>query len=125
MKAYSRDIRWRIVKAHQNSEGSLRQLAARFDVSLSFVRDLLRQFRETGSIDPKPHRGGRTRKIDEAGRALLSELLNERPGATLSELCEHFARRSEVRASRATVHRVVRELKARRRQQGARATRRA
>ena len=52
------DLRTRIISAYQGKEGSLRQLAKRFKVSLSFVRDLTRRHRELGTIEPKPHGGG-------------------------------------------------------------------
>lgn len=111
MKAYSRDIRVRIVRAHQNSEGSQRDIAARFDVSLSFVRDLLRQYRETGSIAPRPHGGGPRPLINEQGVFVIADLLRESPGATLDELREVFERRFNFAPSRATLSRVVKKLR--------------
>jgi transposase len=47
------DLRQRILAAYDAKEGSQRQLAERFKVSLSFIRDLRRQHRETGSVQPK------------------------------------------------------------------------
>jgi transposase len=121
MKAYSRDIRLRIIKTYQNGEGTQRQIAARFDVSLGFVRGLLRRFRETGSVDPRPHRGGPAPRIGERDMELVRELLGEDPGATLEELCERMASRGRVRPSRATMSRAVRKLKGARKLQSARA----
>ena len=37
MKAYSNDLRRKIIEAYQKKEGSLRKLAKRFAVSFSFV----------------------------------------------------------------------------------------
>ncbi|MFM2315160.1 MAG: hypothetical protein RLZZ04_4436 [Cyanobacteriota bacterium] len=51
----SLDLRQRVFLAYQTKEGSQRQLAKRFKVSLSFIRDLVRRYRETDSIEPKPH----------------------------------------------------------------------
>jgi transposase len=39
MKAYSLDLRQKIINAHNNKEDSLRQLASRFQVSLNFVQN--------------------------------------------------------------------------------------
>jgi transposase len=39
------DLRQRIMAAYAAKEGSQRQLAERFKVSLSFVRDLMRHYR--------------------------------------------------------------------------------
>src|SRR3982750_4223413 len=96
MKAYSDDLRSRIIKAYDSREGSQRQLAARFCVSLSFVRDLLRRVRETGRIEPRPHGGGPPLKIDERGLELIRRLLAETPDATLKKLCQMFAEREKL-----------------------------
>jgi transposase len=121
MKAYSHDIRLRIIKTYQNGEGSQRQIAARFEVSLSFVRGLLRRFRETGSIEPRPHGGGPAPRMGERDLELIRELLREDPGATLEELCERTASRGGVRPSRATMSRAVRKIRGARTPQAARA----
>ena len=57
MKPSSQDLRLRIVQAYGHREGSMRQLATRFAVSLSVVCDLITRHRATGNIAPKPHGG--------------------------------------------------------------------
>ena len=56
--AYSMDLRQRIINAYEAKEGSPRNLAKRFQVSLSFVKRLVIRYRETGLVKPKPHGGG-------------------------------------------------------------------
>jgi transposase len=56
-KPYSIDLREKIVTAYENQEGSMQKLAKRFQVSKNFVADLLKRFKETGQIAPKPHGG--------------------------------------------------------------------
>jgi transposase len=63
---FSVDLRQRIISVYQGKEGSQRQLAQRFKVSLSFVRDLTRRHRETGQVEPKPHGGGAVAKLGPA-----------------------------------------------------------
>ena len=58
MKPYSNDLRKKIIEAYQKKEGSLRKLAKRFSVSFSFVWRLVKRFRKSGSVVPKPHGGG-------------------------------------------------------------------
>lgn len=41
MKAYSTDLRQKVMDAYDNLEGSQRELAKRFSVSLSFVQSKL------------------------------------------------------------------------------------
>lgn len=57
MKAYSLDLRQKIIE-HQQEAVSQRQIAKRFGVATSFTIKLLKQYRETGSMEPKPHAGG-------------------------------------------------------------------
>ena len=54
MSAYSLDLRHKILSAWQNKENTQRGLAKRFKVSLSFVRDFLRRYRETKEIAARP-----------------------------------------------------------------------
>jgi transposase len=85
MRAYSTDLRERIVAAVQRGEHSIRQIAHLFSVSLSCVVRLLQHQRCTGSVQPKP-KGVRPRKLDAAAEARLLELVRAQPDATLAEL---------------------------------------
>ena len=53
MKAYSLDLRQKIVDTYLEGKTSQRLLAKQFRVALSFIEKLLKQHRETGSIAPK------------------------------------------------------------------------
>ncbi|WP_211178321.1 MULTISPECIES: hypothetical protein [Brasilonema] len=55
---YSTDVRQRVIDAYNAKEGSVRQLADRFKVSLSFVQRLICRNSYTGQVTPKPHAGG-------------------------------------------------------------------
>jgi len=112
MRAYSDDLRSRIVNAYLNGEGSQRQLAARFSVSLSFVRDLLKRVKETGTVEPKPHAGGQPARVDGEGLEVIDRFLSEQPSATLTDLCRMFAERHHVTVSRATMSRAVGKVNA-------------
>lgn len=72
MKAYSTDLRQKVIDAYNNKEGSQRQLAERFSVSLSFVQSLLKRFRNSGSFEPKPHGGGQSAKLNSEQIALVA-----------------------------------------------------
>ena len=54
MRAYSTDLRERVVAAYDAREGTQEQVAARFAVSVSWVRKLLRQRRGTRASAPEP-----------------------------------------------------------------------
>lgn len=110
MRPYSRDLRLRIVHAYEHREGSMRQLAARFRVSLSCVRDLLTRYRSTGDVAPKPHGGGSPGKLGAAGRDALRALVQATPDATLHELGTQLATTRQVTVSPATLSRALTTL---------------
>jgi transposase len=86
MRAYSNDLRERLVAAVERGEQSLREIADLFCVSLSCLVRLLQHRRRTGSVQPKPHAGVPPRKLDAAAEARLLELVRAQPDATLAEL---------------------------------------
>jgi transposase len=86
MRPYSQDLRERVIDAVGRGEGSLRQIARRFVVSLSFVTRLLNRYRQTGSPEPAPHGGGRPPALGPADLERLRGLIRQRPDATLEEL---------------------------------------
>ncbi|MGD1700346.1 helix-turn-helix domain-containing protein [Dapis sp. BLCC M229] len=63
-RPYSQNLGRPVIRAYQNKEGSQRQIAQRFQVSLTFVRNLLRHYRNTGIVNPKQHGGGPKTKIE-------------------------------------------------------------
>jgi hypothetical protein len=79
VRPYSHDIRIRVLHAYQHAEQSQRQIARRFNVSLSFVRDLIRRYRETGSIAPRKYPGRPNSKIDKDSLDLILALAADDP----------------------------------------------
>lgn len=110
MRPYSTDLRLRVVQAYENREGSMRQLAARFRLSLSCVRDLLTRYRLTGDVTPKPHGGGSPAKLDATGLALVRTALEQQPDATLQELGNSLRATVQVTVSPATMSRGLAKL---------------
>ena len=110
MKAYSLDLRQKIVAVYQNEEISQRQLAKRFSVAKSFVIKLLKQYRETGNIKPLAHGGGAKLKINPEQLEILAELIEDNNDATLEELCQMFQEKTNLVVSRATMGRMSQRL---------------
>ena len=107
---YSIDLRQRVIDAYKAKEGSQRQLAERFKVSLSFVKRLLCRYRDTEEVTPLPHAGGAIAKIKVSDLPAVQQLIDEQPDAILEELCERFATRSGIEVSVPTMHRAVQKL---------------
>ena len=120
MRPYSIDLRQRVVAAYDAGEGSQEHVAARFAVSTSWVRKLLRRRRATGSIDPKPHGGGHVPAFDAPAEARLRQAVRDDSDATLEEL----GRASGVTCSPSAVYRALDRLGiARKRSRGGRPSR--
>lgn len=107
MRAYSNDLRERIVTALERGDHSLRELAHLFCVSLSFLVRLLQRHRKTGAVQPRPHAGGPTPKLSDADYARLRQLVQEQPDATLAELRAALG----ISCSLTTVFRALRKLR--------------
>ncbi len=75
MKAYSLDLRQKIIDVYNKEKISQRRLAKRFDVALSFIVKLLRQYRASGEISPKPFNGGVKLKLSPENLVVLADLI--------------------------------------------------
>lgn len=105
------DLRQRMIAAYEAKEGSQRQLAKRFKVSLSFIRDLMRHYRQTGTVQPKPHGGGAIAKLGKEQVPIVEALVTAQPDALLKELCERFAGQTGVEVSVSTMQQAMCKLK--------------
>ena len=101
MKAYSIDLRQRVLAACDKKDGTRVEIAVRFSVSIHWIRKILRHRRDTGSIAPKPHGGGRTRAFSPQATEQLRKAVADNSDATLAEL----AQAAGVRCSLSVVHR--------------------
>src|SRR4051794_19373830 len=106
MTPYSQDLRQQILETVERGEGSLRQIARRFLVSLSFVTRLLQLRRSTGSLQPRSHGGGNPAKLGPQDLERLRELVRQQPDATLEELRQKLG----ASCSTMTIARALRKL---------------
>lgn len=89
MKAYSINLREKIVKAYSQGDTSIRKVAHRFGVAKSFVQKLLSMNKTEGHVEPKPQGGGRKAKL-EGYETQLAGMIEQDPDATLLEYCEYW-----------------------------------
>lgn len=107
--AYSNDLRIKVVEAYKNKEGSMRKLASRFSVSLTFVRELLSLWKKTGSVQKRPHGGGTPLKLTSIVLDYIRVLLlqkNDRTEVEIQQLLEHH----HIFISTTTVGKGIRKL---------------
>lgn len=114
MRAYSNDLRRRIIEKVKENKRPQPEIAESFSVSLSFIEKLWRRFRVTGSYEAKAHGGGRERMLKDY-EALIRGEVKERPDITLAELAEKVAKVSgQPKVSLMTMCDELRRLKLRR-----------
>ena len=82
MRPSSTDLPERVAAALDHREGSQRQIARRFRVSLSFLVRLLQRRRDAGTLEPKPHGGGPPPGLGPDDQQRLAGLIREPPDAT-------------------------------------------
>ncbi len=108
MKAYSVDLRQKIVEAVSTGTPKA-QVARAFGVGLSTVKRYAgRAERGEGLTPRKPP--GKQRKVDGTAERLLERDLEERPSATLPERRELLVRVAGVEVSDSTVSRTLRRM---------------
>lgn len=86
-KAYSDDLRKKVLTRHQAGEDTLEELAERFGVSFAWVRKISASFTRTGRMErPRPVRVGRKRKVTGELEAVIRNAIAAQPDLTLAEL---------------------------------------
>ena len=104
-KAYSLDLRERVVRFVEAGR-SCYAAAAHFCVSVSFAVRLIRAFRTTGSLKPKPSGGQRHAKLDPH-RAFLIARIEEKADITMPELSAELAAATGTKADPASLSRFL------------------
>jgi len=105
MEAYSIDLRVRVLADSDAGMGT-KALAERYRVSESWVRKLKKQRRDTGHVGPRQQRVSHATKLD-GHQDQLRKLVEEKPDATLRELCDELP----VKVSVASMSRALVRLK--------------
>jgi len=102
-KAYSLDLRERVARFVEAGQ-SCHAAAAHFSVSVSFVVRLMRAFRTTGSLIPKPSGGRRHAKLDPH-RTFLIARSEEKADIPMPEPAAELAAATGTRADPASLSR--------------------
>ena len=108
MKAYSVDLRQKIVEALSTGTPKA-QVARSFGVGLSTVKRYAGKAERGEGLAPRKSPGKR-RKVDKTLERLLEHDLEERPSATLVQRGELLARVGGVEVSDSTISRTLRRM---------------
>jgi transposase len=105
MKAYSLDLRQKVLAAALRGDRSLREVAELFGVGKTFVDKLLGIHRAGQDLAPRPHGGGYPARLLPRHEKLLRSRVRQRKDATLAELRAHLEEQADLSVSVSTVSR--------------------
>ncbi len=109
MKAYSEDLRRKVVEAVQQRGIAKSEAARTFGVSLSSVKRYVGKARRGSPLSPKKHPGPRS-KMSERARRLLKADVENRPAVTLRERRRFVEGVAGVSVSESTLSRLLRRM---------------
>ena len=81
---------------------------------MSFIRDFLRRYRETGEIAAKPQGGDRRSKLKGIEQELLKTIVTEQSDIYLREIQEVIKERKGIEVSISSLSRTLSRLKLKR-----------
>jgi transposase len=97
MRPYSLDLRQRVLDACQEGQ-SEKQVAKRFQISLSSVQRYKRAYRQHQTLQPKPF-PGRTPKLQEHHKEAFLDLVASRSDWTLQSISQAWQKETGVSLS--------------------------
>lgn len=107
MKAYSLDLRQKVLAAALRGDRTISEVAERFGVGTSFVNKLLDLHRRGQDLAPRPHGGGYPARLLPRHEKLLRSRVRRRQDATLEELRAHLEEQAGLTVSVSTVSRAL------------------
>jgi len=110
MRAYSIDLRERVVSSIESSECNIPEAARRYKVSEPTIERWVARKRRTGTCAPLPHAGGMPRKLASA-EAAIRATVKAQPDATLQELCEYVEKETKIKSDPSMMYRELVRLK--------------
>jgi transposase len=105
MKAYSSDLRERVVRSAQSGRGQS-WIAREFGIALGTVKRYLKRYQLTGTLQPTVQRREQPR-IGEADLPALQAQVDAHPDATIAQHIDYWAASHGLRVGQATMCRAL------------------
>jgi transposase len=103
---YSMDFRRAVARAYDDCGSSI-EVAEQFNCSQSWVRRLIQQRRERGTLEPRSTaRHDDQRSFDDADEEMIRKLIKHKPDATLEEVAEALSKKVHVSTVSRTLDRL-------------------
>ena len=112
-KAYSNDLRRKLLEACDRGEGSLRELAERFGVSSPYAWKISAQRKRTGRVERVEQRHGPESKVTGTVQQQLRTWVRQQPDLTLLEIQQRLWETERLPLSVSRLWQVLRRLKLR------------
>ena len=109
-RAYSDDLRRKILEAYGRGSVSLGELAQRFGVSPGYTKKIRKQQLRSGQMERVPQRYGTRSRTTPEVRAQLREMIRRQADLTLAELQSRLYESSRVQWSVSRLWRVIRQM---------------
>ena len=109
-KAWSVDLRERVLAACDAGVLERSEIAAQFRVGESTIYDWLKRRRETGQVAPLQQRHGPLPKVRGEAEAALRQLVEADNDRTLAEYADRLAERAKVRLGPSAMHQTLARL---------------
>ena len=107
-RAYSDDLRRKLLQVYERSDIGLEQLAEQFGVSYGFTKKIRRQQLHTGEMErPAQSRYGPVSQVTGAIQEQLRAELRRQPDLTLAELGSHLEKSKRLRLSKTRLAEVL------------------
>ena len=106
-KAYSRDLRERVIAACEAGELTRAEIARQFDVGETTLYDWLSRWRAEGTLESRPHAGGHPSPLD---RTVLKALVKQQNDCTLAEYAAAYEQQTGRRYSTPRICTALQEL---------------
>jgi len=108
---YSNDLRMKVIQAINKNQQTKKEIAATFNVSRYFIYTLLKRYKTTGSVQPKPMGSHIKPKITPDGETHILEWLDNQSDLTLHELCDKYEAHFNIKVGKSSMDRALKRMK--------------
>ena len=110
-KAYSNDLRRKLLEAYESGQGTLEELAERFSVSEGWAKKISATYNRTQKMErPAGAKRGRESKVTAEVEEYLRKVVASKPDSTLEELRTRLKQDKQVQISVGWLWLVLRRL---------------
>ena len=109
-KAYSDDLRRKILQAWEEGEESQEQIAKDFRVSVRYIGKIVHQKRVTGQAERVPHQPGRKPRFTPPVREQIRAWIRGQPDLTLAEIQEKLRQGEQLKVSLPSIWKMLKGM---------------